>query len=166
MELEERRKELKDRLAVADKILIGIGGEWKAETGECRDEVKAAVGSLKNMIGGKDYFVITTLTGQELSLLDFEIGHMTAPLDVSLTEEQWDAYMQWLSLTLNRNTVILELGEDFSHPGVIRWPFERTAALNQKAYMYRVHKRLYQTAGELKEKAQAVACDSVKFILG
>lgn len=165
MEIREIKRNLQERLAGADKILIGIGGEWKAETRERRDEVKAAAASLKNMAEGKDYFVITSLTGPDLSLLNFEKGHMTAPLDVSLTEEQWDAYMKWLSFTLNRNTVILELGEDFSHPSLIRWPFEKTAALNRKAYMYRVHEKFYQITDELREKAVSAAVDSVKFLV-
>ena len=63
----------------------------------------------------------------------FEKEHMVAPLDVSLTEEQWNGYTGWLAGTLNRTTVLLELGEGFAHPSLIRWPFERTAAINRKA---------------------------------
>lgn len=88
MEREELGRELKEKLAGAEKVLIGIGSEWKGGTKERLAEVKAAVSALKNMTVGKDYFVITTLTGEDLLPLNFEKGHMTAPLDVSLTEEQ------------------------------------------------------------------------------
>lgn len=165
MEREALRNELREKLAGAEKVLIGIGSEWRGGTKERPAEVKAAVSALKNMTAGKDYFVITTLTGEDLLPLNFEKGHMAAPLDVSLTEERWEDYMKWLSFTLNRKTVILELGEDFSHPTLIRWPFEKTAALNQKAFLYRVQEKFYQISDEIKEKARAVACDSVKFIL-
>lgn len=165
MEQVELWKELREKLAGAEKILVGIGSEWRGGTEERLSEVKSAAGALKNMMAGKDYFVITTLTEEDLLPLDFEKGHMAAPLDVSLTEEQWEGYMKWLSFTLNRKTVILELGENFSHPELIRWPFEKTAALNKKAYLYRVHEKFYQISEEIKEKACGVACDSVKFIL-
>ena len=88
------------------------------------------------------------------------------PLDVSLTEEQWNGYTGWLAGTLNRTTVLLELGEGFGHPSLIRWPFERTAAINRKARLYRVHKTFYQITEELKEKAAAVKADSVGFMEG
>ena len=64
--------------------------------------------------------------------------------------------MEWLyrlaGRDFNRTTVLLELGEGFGHPSLIRWPFERTAAINRKARLYRVHKTFYQITEELKEK--------------
>lgn len=75
-------------------------------------------------------------------------------------------YTGWLAGTLNRTTVLLELGEGFGHPSLIRWPFERTAAINRKARLYRVHKTFYQITEELKEKAAAVKADSVGFMEG
>ena len=136
MEKEEIRREFWERLKTAEKVLIGIGKEWDTGSGKSRDEVKAAAESLKKVTGGKDCYVITTLSGDALDALEPFAGHMAAPLDVSLTEEQWDAYMKWLSFTLNRNTLLLELGEDFSHPSLIRFPFEKTAMLNQKAFLF------------------------------
>ena len=62
--------------------------------------------------------------------------------------------------------MLLELGEGFAHPSLIRWPFERTAAINRKARLYRVHKTFYQITEELKEKAAAVKADSVGFMEG
>lgn len=164
MELCEIRRKLKEELADAEKILIGIGAEWK-EAGDVREElVKKAAGALLTAIEGKDYFIISTLTRDELLKRGFEKKHMAAPLDVSLTEEEWDGYMKWLAGTLNKKTVLLELGEGFEHPSLIRWPFEKTASLNNKAYLYRVHKKFYQITDELKEKAAAVKADSVEFM--
>lgn len=57
-------------------------------------------------------------------------------------------------------------GRGLCHPSLIRWPFERTAAINRKARLYRVHKTFYQITEELKEKAAAVKADSVGFMEG
>lgn len=69
---------------------------------------------------------------------------------------QWNRYTRWLSKTLGRELLILELGVGFSKPGVIRFPFEKTAFFNQHAYMYRVNEKLPQITEELKERAEGV----------
>lgn len=163
MEIENIREDLKEKLAGAERVLIGIGAEWKVKDEEREAQVAKAKEKLNALMEGKDYFVISTLPLEELERLGFESGHTVAPLDVSLTEEQWNAYTDWLSRTLNRKLVILELGESFMHPSIMRWPFERTVAINNKACMYRVHKTFYQISDEIKEKAVAVKADSVEF---
>lgn len=163
MEKEKIRKELEEKLESAQKILVGIGAEWKAETKEEKETVREAAETLKELLDGKDYYILSTLAGEDLAALPFEKTHMAAPFDVSCTEKDWDSYMLWLSCTLNRETIILELGEDFLNPNVMRWPFEKTAMINQKAYLYRIHKKFYQIPDELKEKATAVAYHSAAF---
>ena len=163
MEIENIREDLKEKLAGAERVLIGIGAEWKVKDEEREAQVAKAREKLNALVEGKDYFVISTLSQEELERLGFESAHTVVPLDVSLTEEQWNAYTDWLSRTLNRKLVILELGESFMHPSIMRWPFERTVAINNKACMYRVHKTFYQISDEIKEKAVAVKADSVEF---
>ena len=87
-----------------------------------------------------------------------------APLDVSLTEEQWNGYTGWLAGTLNRTTVLPGAGRGFAHPSLIGGLERR--AINRKARLYRVHKTFYQITEELKEKAAAVKADSVGFMEG
>ena len=164
MERNEIRQELGERLRDAEKVLVGIGAEWKPADGDREELVKKAARVLSRALEGKDYFVISTLTADALSRLGFEKTHTVAPLDVSLTEEEWDGYMKWLAGTLNRKTVLLELGEGFAHPSLIRWPFEKTAAINRKAYLFRIHEKFYQITDELREKAAAVKADSVGFM--
>lgn len=77
---------------------------------------------------------------------------------------QWNAYTAWLQKTLNRKLVILELGEGFLAPTVMRWPFEKVAFFNKKASFYRVNEKFPQVSEELKEKAKAVKENSVKVI--
>ena len=78
---------------------------------------------------------------------------------------QWQEYTKWLSRTLNQPLTVIELGEGFAAPTVIRWPFEKTVFLNQNAYMYRLHGRFSQIRGELTGKAEGIPVDSVKFML-
>lgn len=78
---------------------------------------------------------------------------------------QWNAYTKWLAGTLNRHLLVMELGVGFKLPNVIRWPFEKTAFFNKKAYMYRVNGTLYQISEELKEKAEGICEDSVEFVV-
>ena len=119
---------------------------------------------MKRLLEGKDYFVISTLSKEELDRFGWIDFKTVAPLDEAMTEDQWNGYMNWLSRTLNRKLVILELGEGFMQPTVIRWPFEKTVMINQKSCMYRVHKTFYQIADEIKERAVAVKADSVEFV--
>ena len=166
MEKTEAEKILKEKLETAEKILVGIGAEWKRGDEDREEQIRRASKALRKLLEGKDAFIISTLTLEEMEDRGFEKEHMVAPLDVSLTEEQWNGYTGWLAGTLNRTTVLLELGEGFGQPSLIRWPFERTAAINRKARLYRVHKTFYQITEELKEKAAAVKADSVGFMEG
>lgn len=78
---------------------------------------------------------------------------------------QWDHYIQWLAKSWSQELLILELGVGFSDPGVIRFPFEKTALFNQKAYLMRVHKSFPQLPGELKDRAEGIQEPSVDFVL-
>lgn len=164
MEIEMIYDKLHQELADAERILIGIGAEWR-EKDEAREELIAvAKAKLGTLLAEKDYFVISTLSKEELDRLGFLSFKTVAPFAEDLTEEQWNGYMNWLSRTLNRKLVILELGEGFLQPTIIRWPFEKTVAINQKASMYRVHKTFYQISDEIKERATAIKADSVEFV--
>ena len=68
----------------------------------------------------------------------------------------WERYRTWLSCTLNKKLCILELGVGFQYPSVIRWPFEKTAFLNQKASFVRVNSKFFQISEELKGKAISI----------
>lgn len=77
---------------------------------------------------------------------------------------QWNVYTAWLQKTLNRKVVILELGEGFLTPTVMRWPFEKVAFFNKKARFYRINEKFPQVSEELREKACAVKANSVKVV--
>ena len=67
-------------------------------------------------------------------------------------------------MTINSKLLVLELGEGFQTPTVIRWPFEKTVYFNRKAHMYRVHETLSQVTQEIGERARAVAENSVAWV--
>ncbi|MBQ6834349.1 MAG: hypothetical protein IJO55_08040 [Lachnospiraceae bacterium] len=162
--MEMIREKMAEKLREAERVLIGIGSEWKQGEPEREMMVESAIKALHKMIADKDYFVISTLPKEDLERLHLDPARTVAPLDEDLTEEQWNHYTEWLARTLNRKLVLLELGEGFLHPSLIRWPFEKTAQINYKAHLYRVHKTFYQITDEIKDKATAVKGDSVEFL--
>ncbi len=76
----------------------------------------------------------------------------------------WQVYRSWLQGTLNKRFLILELGVGMECPTVIRWPFEKMAFYNQKAFLYRVHESLYQLTEELQGKAVSICKNSIDWL--
>lgn len=70
--------------------------------------------------------------------------------------EKWNRYTKWLQGTVNRKLCILELGVGLNYPTVIRWPNERIVTYNNKAFMYRIHDKLYQLSEGIGERAKSV----------
>ena len=102
--------------------------------------------------------------------------HCRAPLTGNTVEAEtyieegylprWEAYKKWQTGTLNRRLVILELGEGFKTPTVMRWPFEKIGFFNQKSVFYRIHETFFQIPKETGERAAGIQADSVAFIRG
>ena len=78
--------------------------------------------------------------------------------------ESWDSYMSWLQKTLNRKLVMLELGEGFDTPTVIRWPFEKVASVNNKATLIRVNDKVWQISEDIEAKAIPVNMSAIAFV--
>ncbi len=78
--------------------------------------------------------------------------------------DQWDVYTKWLQGTVNKKLCMLELGVGMSYPGIIRFPFEKMAYYNQKAFLYRVHPRLYQLGEEIADRSRGIAENPVDFL--
>jgi len=77
----------------------------------------------------------------------------------------WDKYQNYLSNTLGKKLLILELGVSLDYPTVIRWPFEKVTFINNKAHLIRVHEKLYHHTPEIQEKTDSVQMNSVNYIL-
>lgn len=78
---------------------------------------------------------------------------------------QWRAYTAWLATTVNRPLLVLELGEGFQTPTVIRWPFEKTVRFNQKSCFYRVNETFAQLAQGADKRSVSVSENSVDWFL-
>ena len=203
--MDHMERDMLDHLASAQKVLVGIGGEWKKGK---RPDIYRAYDILGRLLKEKDYFIVTTNTDAAIydSSLDGErivapcgnetwrqcskactkdiwepgeipddiCPHCKAPLTGNAREAetyieegylpQWQKYTRWLTMTINRELLVLELGEGFQTPTVIRWPFEKTVYFNRKAHMYRVHESLSQVTQEIGERAWAVAENSVEWV--
>jgi hypothetical protein len=79
--------------------------------------------------------------------------------------DNWDRYTRFLSGTMGKSLLLLELGVSLDHPTVIRWPFEKVAFVNNKAHLIRVHEKLYHHTPEIKEKTDSIQMNSVNYIL-
>ena len=77
----------------------------------------------------------------------------------------WDKYQNYLSNTLGKKLLILELGVSLDYPTLIRWPFEKVTFINNKAHIIRVHEKLYHHTPEIQEKTDSVQMNSVNYIL-
>ena len=172
-------EKLREKLKDCEYVLVGIGSEW----GKAKDsEAKAAYHALYELTDGKDYFIVTTVTDARIFDSPLRADRITAPCgnvnwfqcseactkDKNYIEEGylpgWNRYKEWLSHTLNHRLLVLELGEGFKTPTVIRWPFEKTVYFNRKADMYRVNRKFAQVSEEIRGRAVPVAVDSLEFI--
>lgn len=219
--MDQQKKDISEALAGAQKVLIGMGGEWRLRDDEkdvrerslndqAQAELKEAYGILRDLVKDKDYYIITSVTDGAVYEAGFQENRIVAPCGnihwrqclractKDIWEEgevpedicpychgpmtgntveaehyieegylpRWEAYKKWQAGTLNRKLVILELGEGFKRPAVMRWPFEKIAFFNQKSCFYRIHSSFYQIPGEMAERAAGIQADSVSFIRG
>ena len=78
---------------------------------------------------------------------------------------RWKDYMKWQTGTINRSLVILELGEGFATPTVMRCPFEKIIYFNRKSRLYRINESFYQLPKEAEERGVSVHENSVRWML-
>ena len=63
-----------------------------------------------------------------------------------------------------RIRIMIELGEGFLIPNLIRWPFEKVTFINQKSVLYRINGQLPQLPENISERAAAVSESSYDFL--
>lgn len=151
----------------SEMILVGIGEEFE----ECNENVEKAYDVISNLVNNKNYFIVSMCRDVRIFNHNFELDKIVTPFctddkyDTNSSEEQWNKYLRWLSFTLNRKLAIIELGVSLNNPGVIRWPFERTASLNNKSSFVRINEILANLPENKAEKSYSVKCNSVEFLL-
>ena len=161
-----------DKYRDAEMVVIGIGEEWNAylEKQEYQDLLAFYAPYLEN----KNYICITSSKKNEFSrgslnpkrevqTLLLEAEQITSEKKEEV-EKQWDLYNKWLSATLNKKLMLIELGEGFLIPNLIRWPFEKVTFINQKSVLYRINGQLPQLPENISERAAAVSESSYDFL--
>lgn len=157
-------KEVIDDIKSSDYVIVGIGKEIYNS-----DDV-GVYENLKKILESNDhvnYFIVSTDKTGNIRNKGFNEKRIVCPVNQENMEEeekQWDFYNKWLSSSLAKKMVILETGEDFSNPNIIRWPFERIVMINQKSKLYRVNNTFYQIPKEINDRAQAVEMNGAQFI--
>lgn len=152
----------------AELVLVGIGEEF--EQVENAGEILNAYNNIANILEGKNYFVVSACENGLIFNSKLNSDKITAPFcDFAGTEEQqekqWGNYTLWLSCTLNRKLLVIELGASINKPQLMRWPFEKTVELNNKATMLRVNDFMPNVPKEISEKSHVVKGSSIEFCL-
>ena len=156
--------DLIDDIKSADYVLFGLGKEiYSSDDTEIYDNLKKLFASMEHV----NYFIVSTDKAGTIRNCGLNERRIVCPVNENNAEEeekQWDFYNKWLSSSLAKKLVIVELRDEFSNPNVIRWPFERIVMINQKAKMYRVHSTFYQIPKEIGDRACAFEMNGAQFI--
>ena len=161
-----------DKYRDADMVVIGIGEEWNAYIEE--QEYQDLLAFYAPYLEKKNYFSITSSKKNDFSWGSLNPKRVVQPLlleaeqitseEKEEVEKQWDLYNKWLSATLNKKLMLIELGEGFLIPNLIRWPFEKVTFINQKSVLYRINGQLPQLPENISERAAAVSESSYDFL--
>ena len=145
----------------ADRIVAPCGSIHQFVCDECKGEIGNF--SKEDVLHNQQMFV----NGDKSELLVKKCptcGKIMTPNVVSYEYydengylDKWARYTKWLQGTVNKKLCILELGVGLNYPTVIRWPNERIVTYNNKAYMYRVHEKLFQLSEGIGERAKSVS---------
>ena len=161
-----------DKYRDAEMVVIGIGEEWNAylEKQEYQDLLAFYAPYLEK----KNYFCITSSKKNDFSWGSLNPKRVVQPLLLEAeqitsekkeeVEKQWDLYNKWLSGTLAKKLLVVELGEGFNNPNLIKWPFERIVMINEKARFYRIHSMFYQIPPEIKDKSVTYKYDAYEVL--
>lgn len=76
----------------------------------------------------------------------------------------WEKYTKWLQGTMGKKLCILELGAGLMFAGILRFRFEKIAALNQRANIIRVHRSLYQMPNDISGRGKSISQNAVEFM--
>lgn len=157
--------QLLDDLKQSKCVLVGLGEMFHLKNPE--DEMKYIqfYKALKEKLGARDYYILTQAEDDLIFQCGFDKKHVAAPFVFPEDEQNWQDYMRWLSFTLNRQLLVVELGSGFANPMLIRFPFEKTVFLNQKSKMYRVHPVYPHVTAEIGERGTAIAADPLDLFL-
>lgn len=149
----------------AQMLVIGVGRQLHKSQFESEVAMSELMDFYSKCLDKKNYFIITSHKEGCFKDSKFNLKRVCNPLDSSEEQGQWELYNKWLSATLNKKLMIVELGEDFNNPNVFRWPFEKIVFINQKSKMYRVSDKFYQLPENIGERAVSVPENAIRFLI-
>lgn len=155
-----------EKLDNAQKVLIGMDkGFFK----NCdKDKMLANLNKLAKLLDNKDYFIVNLSTDEIIKSSELDSSKIAMPLDESIpiddNEKRWNEYTNWLQMTLNKDLLVLELGVGFDLPTLVRWPFEKIALYNNKAFLVRVNDSFPQLPEDISNKGEAVKSSVDEFL--
>ncbi len=147
-----------NKLDNAKMVLVGVG---KGFSKNCDNHMLVdKYNKLEELLKEKNYFIVNISNEYNIKKSNFDMSKVAIPLDEEVPEEdnekQWNEYTKWLQLTLNKELLVLELGVGFDMPTLVRWPFEKIAMLNNKAFLYRVNETFPQLPNDIGDKGISV----------
>ena len=149
----------------AQMLVIGFGRQLHKSQFESEAAMSELMDFYSKCLDKKNYFIITSHKEGCFKDSKFNLKRVCNPLDSSEEQGQWELYNKWLSASLNKKLMIVELGEDFNNPNVFRWPFEKIVFINQKSKMYRVSDKFYQLPENIGERAVSVPENAIRFLI-
>ncbi len=129
------------------------------------DKIHVIITENDGHLTGEESFVKPFHGGKTLFLNQKRPEYSIIKYNESAYLENWGMYTQFLSNTMGKKLLLLELGVSMNYPTVIRWPFEKVTFVNEKAHLMRVHEKLYHHTPEIKEKTDSIQMNSVNYIL-
>lgn len=173
---------LKDQGLNPEKVVNPCGNYKLLQCSSCGGELLIADDYLKKC----DEYVTKLMTGSDcdsqeeiaafLRDLQEKLGQISCPSCGNALEfnnitakcyneagylPDWQNYMKWLTMTVNKKVCIIEAGAGMKFPSVIRWPFEKTTLYNQKAVMYRIHHNYHQVNQEIADRSYGCKMNAV-----
>lgn len=158
------------------KIVMPCGNEGLFQCSKsCTHDVQSNKDYVENFIGQLPKIIEAVKSGESIKAYLPYCKECKEPLNFNVramvdnyVEEgylpQWQNYMQWLSRTLNRKFLLIELDVNFTLPSLIRWPFEKNAYLNNKAFLVRVNHEFPQLSEEIRGKGVSISMTGDEFL--
>lgn len=164
-------KELVQTYEEAEMVVIGVGIQLQNTNMETDRQLNGLIDFYSRLLAQKNYFMITAFEKDIFAGSSFDRKRVVHPLLINeevpdnIERKQWDLYNKWLSATLNRRLLLVELGEGFRHPNLFRWPFEKINYINRKSKFYRVHDTFCQLPENICDRAVGVPVHAKTFLI-
>lgn len=131
-----------------DRIVCPLGGHRKKQCPDgCTDDLYDIDADVCPLCGKK--LVFNNIEAENY----VEAGYLP----------MWEKHKKWLTGTLNKKLLVLELGCNMLFPQIIRFPFERVVFYNEKSHFIRVNEKFPQLTAEIANRGESVSSNGVQW---